>query len=59
VNVDTVSVCLTKGLVDPHGIDILDDGDVDRGESARAVSLFGGHGCGCVNVVVLINSSFV
>jgi hypothetical protein len=50
VNVDSVSVCLANVLF----LDILDNGNVDGGESARAVNLFGCHGCGCVNVVVLI-----
>ena len=35
-------------------LDILDNGDVDGGESARAVDLLGCHVCGCVNVVMLI-----
>jgi hypothetical protein len=33
---------LANGVI----LDILDDGDVDGGESARAVDLFG-HDCGC------------
>ena len=28
------------------GYDVLDDGNVDGGESARAVDLIGGHCCG-------------
>jgi cytochrome c heme-lyase len=35
-------------------LNILDDCDVDGGESARAVDLFGWHGYGCVNVVELL-----
>jgi hypothetical protein len=50
VNVDSVLVCLAKEIF----LDILDNSDVDGGESARAVDLFGCHSCGCVNVVVLI-----
>ncbi|CAG8491015.1 3358_t:CDS:2, partial [Scutellospora calospora] len=49
VNADSVSVCLAKWLI---AVDVLDDGDVDGGESARAVDLLGGHICGIVNVVV-------
>lgn len=29
-----------------NGNDVLDDGNVDGGESARAVDLVGGHCCG-------------
>ena len=50
MNVDSESVCLAKGKVP----DILNNGDVDGGESARAVDLFGYHGCGCVNIVVVL-----
>jgi hypothetical protein len=50
MNVDSESVCLAKEMF----LDILDNGDVDGGESARAVDLFGCHVCGCVNVVMLI-----
>ena len=50
MNVDSESVCLVKGEVP----DILNNGDVDGGESARAVDLFGYHGCGCVNIVVVL-----
>lgn len=47
-HVDSVLLCSLKEVV-LDGVDVLDDGNVDRGESARAVDLFGGHGCGCVN----------
>jgi hypothetical protein len=50
MNVDSESVCLAKEMF----LDILDNGDVDGGESARAVDLLGWHVCGCVNVVMLI-----
>ena len=50
MNVDSESVCLAKGGVP----DILNNGDVDGGKSARAVDFFGCHVCGCVNIVVLI-----
>ena len=50
MNVDSESVCLARGIF----LDILDNGDVDRGESARAVDLLSCHVCGCVNVVMLI-----
>ena len=46
-----MSVCSTKGLI---GVDILDDGNVDGGESARAVGLLGGHVCERVNVNVVV-----
>jgi hypothetical protein len=46
VNVDPMLVCLAIGVF----LNILDDSDIDGGESARAVDLFGWHGYGCVNV---------
>ena len=54
MNVNSESVCLAKERFVRDGINILDNGDVDGGESARAVDLFGWHVCGCVNVVMLI-----
>jgi len=59
VTLAPVSVLMRGWLVNvdccvwPMGYLLLDDGDVDRGESARAVNLFG-HGCECVNVVELL-----
>jgi hypothetical protein len=50
VNVDLVLVCLAKEIL----LDILDNGNVDGGESARTVDLFGCHDCECVNVVVVL-----